>query len=69
MQKCKEVEEKQYYLKASANMQLSRNVLLNQIKAKAYERHQTLPKQNNFAETLPAHITEQANEAIKASKI
>ena len=66
MQRCKNQEEKQYYLEASATMRWSRDVLLNQIKAKAYERHKTLPKQNNFKQTLPEHIAEQANEAIKS---
>jgi predicted nuclease of restriction endonuclease-like (RecB) superfamily len=43
----------------------SRNVLINQIKAKAYERHALAPKQHNFAETLPEHLAEQADEAMK----
>jgi len=66
MQKCQDQAKRQYYIQTSATMRWSRDVLLNQIKAKAYERHQTLPKQNNFSETLPAHIAEQANEAIKS---
>ena len=66
MQKCQDQVERQYYLETSATMRWSRDVLLNQIKAKAYERHQILPKQNNFSQTLPIHIAEQANEAIKS---
>lgn len=66
MQKTQSIAEKEYYIKASAAMRWSRNVLLNQIKANAYERHQTLPKQNNFSETLPVHLAEQADEAIKS---
>jgi len=66
MQRTKSMAEKEYYLKASADMRWSRNVLLNQIKANAYERHRTLPKQNNFDRALPQHIAEQANEAIKS---
>lgn len=67
MQKINGIEEKKYYLQAAAEMRWSRKVLLNQIKANAYERHQTLPKQNNFEKALPQHIAEQANEAIKSS--
>jgi predicted nuclease of restriction endonuclease-like (RecB) superfamily len=43
----------------------SRNVLLNQIKSNAYERHIACDKQNNFNKTLPVHFAEQANDAMK----
>lgn len=67
IQKTKSIEEKMYYLNATAQMAWSRDVLLNQIKAKAYERHSILPKQNNFNQTLPTHLAEQANETIKSA--
>lgn len=60
-------EERTYYLKASAELGWSRNVLLNQIKVKAYERHLVQPKQTNFKKVLPEHLAEQANEIIKSS--
>ncbi len=66
MQKTSSIEEKEYYLKASATMRWSRNVLLNQIKANSYERHLTLPKHTNFEQALPQHLAEQANEAVKS---
>lgn len=66
MQRCKNMEERKYYLQASATMRWSRKVLLNQVKANAYERHTTLPKQNNFETALPEHLAEQANEAVKS---
>lgn len=66
MQKTKTMEEKRYYIEASSQMRWSRKVLLNQIKAGAYERHRLLPKQTNFEKALPVHIAEQANEAIKS---
>ncbi len=67
MQRAKTYEERTYYLQATASMAWSRDVLLNQIKAQAYQRHLTLPKQTNFNQTLPEHFAEQANEAIKSS--
>jgi predicted nuclease of restriction endonuclease-like (RecB) superfamily len=45
----------------------SRNVLLNQIKAGAYERSMVETKTHNFGEVLPAHLAEQADEALKSS--
>lgn len=44
----------------------SRAILLNQIKAKAYEYHIINPKQHNFNQTLPIHLSEQATEALKS---
>jgi len=66
LQKAKDENERTYYIKASREMRWSRNVLLNQIKADAYQRHRVAPKQNNFESALPQHISEQANEAIKS---
>lgn len=60
-------EARLYYLETCAKTGWSRNVLLNQIKAQAYERHLLQPKQTNFAQTLPEHLAEQANEALKSS--
>jgi predicted nuclease of restriction endonuclease-like (RecB) superfamily len=67
MAKVKEQAERRYYLKAASHMGWSRDVLLNQIKAKAYQRHLLEPKQTNFEKTLPVHLAEQAGEAIKSS--
>jgi hypothetical protein len=33
----------------------SRNILLNQIKARAYHYQKSMPKQHNFSKTLPVH--------------
>ncbi|MCB0566917.1 MAG: DUF1016 domain-containing protein [Lewinellaceae bacterium] len=67
MQKCRNPAEREYYIRASAAMGWSRNVLRNQIKAKAFERQASLPKATNFKQTLPEHLAEQANEAMKSS--
>jgi predicted nuclease of restriction endonuclease-like (RecB) superfamily len=64
--KIKDETEKVYYLKATNEMAWSRSVLLNQIKAKAYERNLLNPKQSNFNKALPVHLSEQANEALKS---
>ena len=45
----------------------SRNVLLNQIEAQAYERSLAEGKSHNFPTALPEHLAEQAEEALKSS--
>ncbi len=55
-----------YYLRATARFGWSRNVLLNQIKAGAYERAVTEKKTHNFDLTLPEHLAEQADEMLKS---
>lgn len=65
LNKIKDQNEREYYLRATAEMGWSRNVLLHQIMAQAYERHQLSPKQNNFEKALPEHLAEQAEKAMK----
>jgi len=55
-----------FYLRATAQFGWSRNVLLNQIKAGAYERAVT-KKTHNFPLALPEHLAEQAGEMMKSS--
>ena len=55
-----------YYLRATAQFGWSRNVLLNQIKAGAYERAVTEKKSHNFDRALPEHFAEQADEMMKS---
>jgi len=55
-----------YYLRASAQLGWSRSVLLNQIKAGAYERAVKEKKTHNFALALPEHFAEQADEMMKS---
>jgi len=66
MQMVKDVKEREYYIRATAEMGWSRNVLLNQIKAGAYNYQKSMPKQHNFSKALPVHLTEQAGESIKS---
>ncbi|KAF0127445.1 MAG: hypothetical protein FD189_192 [Elusimicrobia bacterium] len=56
-----------YYLRAVARFGWSRNVLLNQIKAGAYERAALEKKTHNFPLALPEYLAEQAEEALKSS--
>jgi predicted nuclease of restriction endonuclease-like (RecB) superfamily len=56
-----------YYLRATAHFGWSRNVLLNQIKARAYERAVTEKKTHNFPAVLPEYFAEQAEETLKSS--
>jgi predicted nuclease of restriction endonuclease-like (RecB) superfamily len=55
-----------WYLHATAQFGWSRHVLLNQIKANAYERSVTEDKTHNFAVALPEHFAEQADEMMKS---
>lgn len=66
VQKIKDNHAREYYLKATKEMAWSRAVLLNQVKANAYEYYMSLPKQSNYEKALPDHLSEQANEALKS---
>lgn len=56
-----------WYLQATARFGWTRNVLLNQIKAGAYERAVLEKKSHNFPLALPEHLAEQADEMLKSS--
>jgi predicted nuclease of restriction endonuclease-like (RecB) superfamily len=56
-----------WYLQATARFGWTRNVLINQIKAGAYERAVADKKSHNFGLSLPAHLAEQAEEMLKSS--
>ncbi len=66
LHKIKNKAEKKYYLTATDKLAWSRAVLLNQIKAEAYNRYLIDKKANNFEKTLPINLSEQANEALKS---
>jgi len=55
-----------YYVRATAQLGWTRDVLLNQIKAQAYERAVTEKKTHNFPVALPEHLAEQADEIVKS---
>ncbi len=66
LQMVKDAKEREYYIRATAEMGWSRNVLMNQIKAGAYRYQKTIPKQHNFQKALPEHFAEQADESLKS---
>jgi predicted nuclease of restriction endonuclease-like (RecB) superfamily len=55
-----------YYLRAAAQFGWSRDVLINQIKANAYERAVKEKKSHNFALALPPPMAELADEMLKS---
>jgi predicted nuclease of restriction endonuclease-like (RecB) superfamily len=65
MTKVKAPTAREYYLRATAQLGWSRNVLSLQIEAQAYERQVLTPKQHNFKENLPEALAEQADLALK----
>jgi predicted nuclease of restriction endonuclease-like (RecB) superfamily len=67
LKKVDPIKGRLYYLRATARFGWSRNVLLNQIKAGAYERSLKEGKAHNFPAALPEHLAEQAEEALKSS--
>lgn len=64
--KVKDPAARLFYLRATAQFGWSRAVLLNQIKAQAYERAKAEEKTHNFAVALPEHFAEQADEMLKS---
>ncbi len=67
LKKVKDQKARFYYLRATAQLGWSRNVLLNQIKAGAYERSLKEKKTHNFELALQEDMAEQANEMLKSS--
>ncbi len=66
MSKVSDYDARAYYLENTKKWGWSRNVLLNQIKARAYERSLE-EKIHNFEQVLPVHLAEQADEMLKSS--
>ena len=63
MSKCKDNQERRFYIMATKKYGWSKNVLNHQIENKTYEKY--LLGQTNFDETLPAEIKNQAILAVK----
>jgi len=61
------IDEARYYVELAHENSLSRNILLNFIKADSYKNAKILPKHSNFALTLPEELQEQANEILKST--
>ena len=65
IQRIKDTAARRYYLKTTARLGWTRKVLLNQIKAGAYEVS-LQDKTSNFAAVLPEYLVEQAEETLKS---
>jgi len=65
-QKCKEVNEQEYYIKTTIEQGWTRNLLIHHIKTKLFERDRVELKQHNFNETLPAKLSVLADDMIKS---
>lgn len=63
MSRCKDVLEREFYLRATARFGWTKAVLQHQIDNKSYEKH--LLNQTNFDTTLPPEIQAQASLAVK----
>jgi len=56
-----------FYAEKAIELGWNRDILLNYLKADAYRAEKQLPKSNNFKETLPQVLAQQANEMLKSS--
>ena len=63
LNKCKDNLQRQFYIIATKKFGWTKNVLINQIDNKFYEKY--LLNQTNFDETLPKEIKDQAVLAVK----
>lgn len=60
---CKDMLEREFYIRMTRRMGWSKNVLIHQIENKTYEK--TLANQTNFSKALPEKIKNQAKLAVK----
>jgi predicted nuclease of restriction endonuclease-like (RecB) superfamily len=63
IEKCKDMQQVEFYVRMTKKFGWTKNVLINQIESKAYERY--LINQNNFDKTLVEKYKNQAVLAVK----
>jgi predicted nuclease of restriction endonuclease-like (RecB) superfamily len=63
LEKCKDNQEREFYIRMTRKFGWSKNVLIHQIENQTYEK--TLLNQTNFEQTLPVEISSQAKLAVK----
>ncbi len=63
MGQCKDDLEREFYIRMTRKFGWTKNVLIHQIEARAYEK--TMLNQTNFNKTLPEKIRNQAKLAVK----
>lgn len=64
MSHIKDREEREFYIDGTIQFGWSRDVLIHQIEAEAHKQMK-IEKMHNFPKTLPAHLAEQADLAMK----
>lgn len=65
-EKCKDENEKEYYIKNTAEFGWNRNVLMHHIKTNLFQRDNKEIKSNNFELTLPQELSELATDIVKS---
>lgn len=63
MEKCKGELEREFYLRMTRKHGWTKSVLIHRIESQSYER--TLANQTNFDQTLPKHLKDQAQLAVR----
>ena len=63
MGRCKNILEREFYIRMTRKFGWSKNILIHQIDNKTYEK--MLINQTNFNKTLPAKVRNQAKLAVK----
>jgi len=64
--KCKEYNEKEYYIKNTIENSWNRNVLMHHIKTNLFQRDKKEEKSNNFELSLPTKLSELACDIVKS---
>jgi len=64
--KCKNIKEREYYIKKSIEFGWNRNVLIHHIKTDLYNRDNKKDKTTNFELTLSSELSELATDIIKS---
>ena len=67
MTKCKDLQEKQFYILATKKFGWTKDVLINKVESKTYENY--LLGQTNFNDTLPDKIKKQSIRAVILGEI
>lgn len=64
--KCKEYEEKEYYIKNTIENSWNRNVLMHHIKTNLFQRDKLDENSNNFEVSLPCELSQLAQDIVKS---
>jgi len=65
-EKCKDIKEREYYIKKTIEFGWNRNILLHHIKTDLYHRDNKNKKTTNFSITLSNELSELATDIIKS---